>query len=99
MSMRIGNQADGAGITSTRSSAAQTIGHDTRPAASTSADNDGDQVSLSSASSLVALAKNSNPPDKQAKVAALTAQVRSGSYSVDNAQTSRALIRAISQTD
>ncbi|HEY7211868.1 MAG TPA: flagellar biosynthesis anti-sigma factor FlgM [Bryobacteraceae bacterium] len=54
-----------------------------------------DSVNLSSASDLVALAKNAHPVDRQQKVAALTAQVRSGSYRVDNQAVSQALIESL----
>ncbi len=55
-------------------------------------DKSADTVKLSSASSLIALAKNLNSADKQSRVAALTAQVRSGSYQADLGGTSRAII-------
>ena len=95
MSMRIENQNDIAAVGNSRSSAAQNVSQDSR-AASTSGGSHpaGDQVDLSSASSLVAAAKNSVSTGRQEKIAALTAQVRSGTYKVDAGQTSRALIQS-----
>ncbi|MBV8832921.1 MAG: flagellar biosynthesis anti-sigma factor FlgM [Acidobacteriaceae bacterium] len=95
MSMRIDNQTNGTSVTSTQSSAVQSLAHQGRPAPSTAADpdGDGDQVSLSSAGSLVGVAKNLVSPGRADRIAALTAQVQSGSYSVDNVLTSRALIQ------
>ena len=52
-----------------------------------------DKVSLSSASGLVSLAKTLTPGDKQAKVAALTSQVRSGQYRVGASQISRSVLQ------
>ena len=55
-------------------------------------DKSSDTVKLSSASSLIALAKNVNSADKQSRIATLAAQVRSGSYQSDLGGTSRAII-------
>ena len=94
MSMRIGNQTDGTAISSTQSGAAQSVAQDARLASSAANDSDGDQVSLSSATHLLASAKASIPADKQAKIANLTSAVRSGTYRVDSRETSRNLIQA-----
>ncbi len=51
-----------------------------------------DTVKLSNASSLVALAKTVTSSDRQAKIASLTAQIRSGSYQVNAGQVSQAII-------
>jgi anti-sigma28 factor (negative regulator of flagellin synthesis) len=55
-----------------------------------------DQVSLSNASNLVALAKGTVPTDRQAKINALTAQVRSGQYNPDLSEVSRAMVQRLS---
>jgi anti-sigma28 factor (negative regulator of flagellin synthesis) len=52
-----------------------------------------DRVHLSSASSLVALAKGMMPADKQAKVQAVSAQFNSGQYKADSAGTSRGMVQ------
>ncbi len=94
MSMRIDNQSEAGAISNARSSAAQNIGQESRVSSASSADRAAvDQVDLSNASSLVALAKNSVSIGRQERIAALTAQVRSGTYQVDAGQTSRALIQ------
>jgi len=52
-----------------------------------------DTVKLSNARDLVALAKNADPADRQARIASLTAQVRSGTYQVDAQAVARSIIR------
>ncbi len=95
MSMRIENQNDMAAVSSARSSAAQSVSQESRAASTTGVSRpNGDQVDLSSASSLVALAKGSISTERQARIARLTAQVQSGTYKVDPAQTSRALVQS-----
>jgi anti-sigma28 factor (negative regulator of flagellin synthesis) len=55
-----------------------------------------DRVNLSNASSLVALAKGTVSADRQAKISALTAQVRSGQYQPNLSDVSRAMVQRIS---
>lgn len=58
----------------------------------TNEDKSSDTVRLSSASSLIALARGLNWIDKQSRVADLTTQFRSGSYEADPIGASRALV-------
>jgi anti-sigma28 factor (negative regulator of flagellin synthesis) len=55
-----------------------------------------DRVNLSNASNLVALAKGMAPAGRQAKISALTAQVRSGQYKPDLSAVSSAMVQRIS---
>lgn len=57
-----------------------------------------DQASLSSASNLVSLAKNATTAARQAKLSALTAQVRSGSYQGDTGQAGKAMVKDLLQS-
>jgi anti-sigma28 factor (negative regulator of flagellin synthesis) len=94
MSMRIASQTDANVLSNIRSAG-------TRAAGSGSAADEytldsslkADRVSLSSASSLVSLAKTLIPADKQAKVAALLSQVRSGQYGAEASQISRSVVQ------
>lgn len=52
-----------------------------------------DHVQLSSASSLVALAKGMIPADKQAKFEAINAQFQAGQYKADIASTGQAVVQ------
>jgi len=52
-----------------------------------------DSVNLSSASQLLNLAKASATSDRSAKVASVTALVRSGQYSTDDASISHAVVQ------
>ena len=94
MSMRVGNQADANIISSARTDATRSATPETAtehmPSSSLGADN----VSLSSASGLASSAKGLTPADREAKIAALTAQVRSGQYRVDASQVSRSIIQS-----
>ncbi len=51
-----------------------------------------DSVRLSGASDLVALARNVTSADRQSRVAALTSQVRSGTYGANLLDVSRAMV-------
>ena len=54
-----------------------------------------DNVSLSSATSLVSTARTAESIDRQSKVVTLTAQIRSGSYGFDSQAVSQALIQSL----
>lgn len=71
------------------------IGSNSRTSSSSSSDQSFDNVTLSSASNLVSAAKNATSVDRQAKIASLTAQVRSGSYQFDAQAVSQALIKSL----
>jgi flagellar biosynthesis anti-sigma factor FlgM len=71
------------------------LGQAVAPARSPAQDLDdraADSVRLSHASHLVALARNAQPADRQARIASLAEQVRSGTYQVDAKAVSQALI-------
>ena len=93
MSMRIEGQMDIKIARNTRSTETRaagpenTTGHMLAPLPGT------DNVSLSSTSGLVALAKSLTPGDKQARVAVLISQVRSGQYHAGASETSRAVVQ------
>ena len=93
MSMRIENTADGSSVTSARSSAAKGAASDARLGALSGGVSESDSVDLSDASNLVALAKKISQGDRAAKLASLSAQLRSGQPLWDGAQISRALIQ------
>ena len=71
------------------------VGSNSRTQATEAQDRSADSVNLSSASDLVAMAKSAQSIDRQQKIATLTAQVRSGSYQVDNQAVSQALIESL----
>jgi anti-sigma28 factor (negative regulator of flagellin synthesis) len=54
-----------------------------------------DNVSLSSATSLVSTARTAESIDRQSKVVTLTAQIRSGSYGFDSQAVSQSLIQSL----
>ena len=93
MSMRIGNPGEGSFVDSTRSSAAKAPNLDSKNAVESSAKFGTDQVNLSNASSLIALAKGSTPADRASKLASLSAQVSSGTYRADASEVGKALIK------
>lgn len=94
MSMRIGVQTDAGVANNARPAEAKStesthsIGY--MPVSSLGTD----EVSLSSASGLTSLSKTLMSASKQAKIAALTSQVRSGQYRTDAAQVSRSIIQS-----
>lgn len=92
MSMRIGNPGEGSFVDSTRSSAAKATNLDSKNAVESSANFGSDQVNLSNASSLIALAKGSTPTDRASKLASLSAQVSSGTYRTNSSDVGKALI-------
>ncbi len=83
----------------TRAGAAQKAGQqDARLSARAAGAQAGDQASLSSASDLVALAKNSTTAARQAKISALTEQVRAGSYQGDTGHAGQAMVQELLQS-
>jgi anti-sigma28 factor (negative regulator of flagellin synthesis) len=92
MSMRIGNPGEGSFVDGARSSAAKTTNLDSKNAVESSANLGTDQVNLSTASSLIALAKSSTPTDRASKLASLSAQLSSGTYRADASEVGKALI-------
>jgi len=92
MSMRIGNPGDGSFVDTTRASAAKATNLEPKNAAESSAGFGTDQVNLSNASSLIALAKGSTATDRASKLASLSAQVSSGTYRADASEVGKALI-------
>jgi anti-sigma28 factor (negative regulator of flagellin synthesis) len=52
-----------------------------------------DQVNLSDASSLIALAKQNTLADRQARVSTIISQVRAGQYQADIGQVGRAIVQ------
>jgi flagellar biosynthesis anti-sigma factor FlgM len=96
--MRIDNQRVQNLVTSSQSASISATNSDssTSSVASRSAAG-GDQVTLSAGSNLVAQAKGSTSPDRQAKIAALKQQVQSGTYKPDLADVSRAIVGELSK--
>lgn len=95
MSMRIEGQTDINVLGNVRSAENKTAGQESTTAHMSGSLMGTDNVSLSGASGWVSLAKTSIPADKQAKVAALTTQVRSGRYRADASQVSRSIVQAL----
>jgi anti-sigma28 factor (negative regulator of flagellin synthesis) len=94
MSMRIEGQTDANVLSNVRSAETRAAGSESAADESTLAPSlKTDNVSLSSASGLAALAKTLMPADKQAKIAALTPQVRSGQYRTEASEISRSVVR------
>lgn len=94
MSMRINNGGEGNFVDSTRSNAAKATSAESKSSFAPTSGFDTDQVNLSSASSLVALAKGAASPIKLTKLAALSAQVASGTYRPDSSEVGKALIKS-----
>jgi len=92
--MRIGGQTDASVVSNARSTETKAAGSTQSTGYMPVSSLGADEVSLSSASSLASSAKTLTPADKQAKIAALTLQVRSGQYRPDAAQVSRSLIQS-----
>lgn len=83
---------------STRSTAAKATNPDSKNAVESSASFGTDQVNLSNASSLIALAKSSTPTDRASKLASLSAQVSSGTYRANASEVGKALIKGYTRT-
>lgn len=93
MSMRVGNGTESSVINNARSAEAKTAGSAFSTGHTQMPSLGGDEVNLSGDSSLASLAQTLTPPNKQAKIAALTSQVRSGQYRADAAEVSRSIIQ------
>lgn len=78
------------------SGSVRSIGPDPRIQSGSGDDGSADTVKLSSASNLVALAKNLSSSDRQARIASFAAQIRSGTFQVNSDDVSQAIIRALS---
>jgi hypothetical protein len=93
--MRIDNGTDSANIAGARTSAARDVGSEPRIDSQTitpaSAE---DEVTLSNANSLVTLARNVMPPDRQAHVDAVAAQYRSGNYHPSDSEIGKAILQS-----
>ncbi len=93
MSMRIENSNVGGVAGSGSFGSVQQTGSESNSRSAD--DSSSDTVKLSSASSLIALAKNVNDAGRQSRVAELTSQVRSGSYQVAPQEVSQAMLRQL----
>jgi flagellar biosynthesis anti-sigma factor FlgM len=71
------------------------VGSNSRVSGAEGDDRSADSVRLSNASDLIALAKNAQSVERQARIASITAQVRAGSYRVDPQAVSQALINSL----
>ena len=69
------------------------VGSNSRTAGATANDHPFDNVTLSNASDLVGAAMDTQSPERNAQVASLAAQVRSGNYTVDPSAVTQALIK------
>jgi anti-sigma28 factor (negative regulator of flagellin synthesis) len=97
--MRVDNKSIDTLGTETRAGATQRVAPQSSQATSgTAAAQGSDQASLSSASNLVALAKTATSAARQAKISALTEQVRSGSYQGNTAQAGHAMVSELLQS-
>jgi anti-sigma28 factor (negative regulator of flagellin synthesis) len=95
MSMRIEGQMDAKVVSNTRSAETRAAGPESTTGHMLATSHGTDNVSLSGASGLAALAKQLTPADKQAKIAALTSQVRSGQYRAGASEISRAVVQGL----
>lgn len=96
--MRIDNKTVETLATETRAGAAQKVApQESSLTTSTGGVERGDQASLSSATNLVAQARNATSPERQAKLAALTQQVRSGNYQGDTLQAGQGMVHELLQ--
>ena len=95
MAMRVENQNINSLGNNVSSSSINSIGKDSSSQAGSPDGVHSDTVSLSSASSLIALAKNVSSADRLSRIAGLTAQVRSGSYQANAAATSKAMLKEL----
>ncbi len=93
--MRVENGNIGGVGGSGSSGSVRSIGMDPRIQPADGDDGSADTVKLSSASNLVALAKNVSSSDRQSKIASLATQVRSGTYQVNPGDVSQAMINQL----
>lgn len=77
------------------SSSVRSIGPDPRIQSGDGDDASADTVKLSSATNLVALAKNASSSERQSKIASLASQIRSGTYQVNLSQVSQAVVNQL----
>jgi anti-sigma28 factor (negative regulator of flagellin synthesis) len=97
--MRVDNKSVDTLAAETRASSTQKVGQQDSPLSTKSAGvQGGDQASLSSATNLVALAKSATSATRQARISALTSQVRSGSYQGDVGQAGRGMVSELLQS-
>jgi hypothetical protein len=93
--MRIVNDSTGSLISGGVSTPVQPLGSDDKQSAAAPSGFGADHVSLSSGNGLVSLAKGLTPPDRQAKLASLASQVRSGQYKPNLSDVSRAIVNGL----
>jgi flagellar biosynthesis anti-sigma factor FlgM len=93
--MKIDNKAGDSLVSSSSLGSVSPATGDSRSGAAAASGTSEDRVSLSNASSLVTAAKNVRPADRQARIAALTAQVRSGQYKPDLSQVSQSMVQSM----
>ncbi len=93
MSMRIEGQTDAKIASNTRSAETRVAGPQSTTGQAPTPSQGTDNVSLSGASGLAALAKMLTPADKQAKTAALMSQVSSGQYRSGASEISRSVVQ------
>lgn len=91
--MRVQNETVDNPFSSRRSDAAQGAGVESRSGSKAVSGGSADRVSLSKASSLVSLAKQSIPADKKAKFEAVSNQVSTGQYKLDAPGVSQAIVQ------
>ena len=91
--MRVQNGAVDNTFRNAGSSAVQNQGVDARSGSTAPGGKGADQVQLSKASTLVALAKATIPADKQAHFEAVSARFNSGRYAADVPATSQAIVQ------
>jgi len=95
--MRVDNKSVDTVLTDSRTAATSRVGQDTLSGTQKAAGLDSDHANLSSASSLVSLAKTMVSPERQAKISALAAQIRSGSYHADTGEAGQAMVQELLQ--
>lgn len=93
MNMRIEGQMDAKITGNARSAGTRVAGPESTTGHILTPSQGDDNVNLSGASGLAALAKLLTPADKQAKIAVLTSQVRSGQYRAGASEISRAVVQ------
>lgn len=93
MSMRIENGNIGTIGNGGSAGSVRSIGSDDAAHSSTAGAGFSDTVSLSSASSLIALAKNVTAADRQSRITQLAADLRSGGYSFNSRDVAQAMLK------
>ncbi len=96
--MRVDNKSVDT-LAAERASATQKVAQQGSPLSTKAARANGDdQASLSSATNLVALAKNATSAARQAKISALTEQVRAGAYQGSTGQAGQGMVKELLQS-